>query len=159
MLEVCSVTMSVVATLVGAALREGSQSPAWDRRPGNKHCRAWAVATADHVGAPPITIDGPAARAHEATPLEVYEGFTLECRQLARCTDSIAVRHISLDLDRATRSAQRRGNHYRSAVDVRRAAELYAQGRSCARSVPSWVFPGPPWVINFARAASPCVAA
>jgi hypothetical protein len=40
------------------------------------------------------------------------------------------VLHISLDLDRATRSAQRRGSHYGSAVDVRRAAELYAQGRS-----------------------------
>jgi hypothetical protein len=31
--------------------------------------------------------------------------------------------------------------------------------RACARSVPSWAFPGPLWVINFARPASPCVAA
>jgi hypothetical protein len=44
----------------------------------NKHGRAWAVTTADHVGAPPVTIDSPAARAHETTPLEVFETFMLE---------------------------------------------------------------------------------
>jgi hypothetical protein len=42
-------------------------------------------------------------------------------------------------------------------VDVKRAADLYAQGRT--RSVQSWAFPGPPWAINFAAPASPCVAA
>jgi hypothetical protein len=26
------------------------------------------------------------------------------------------------------------------AADVKRAADLYAQGRTCARSVPSWAF-------------------
>jgi hypothetical protein len=29
----------------------------------------------------------------------------------------------------------------------------------CARSVPSWAFPGPPWASSFARPASSCVAA
>lgn len=63
----------------------------------NKHSWAWGVTTTDHVGAPPITIEGPAARTHEATPLEVHEAFMLECRQLVRYGDSIAVLHISFD--------------------------------------------------------------
>jgi hypothetical protein len=48
----------------------------------NKQGRAWAVTTPDQVGALPVTIDSPAARAHEATPLEVFQTFMLECRQL-----------------------------------------------------------------------------
>jgi hypothetical protein len=95
----------------------------------NKHGREWAVTTADHVRAPPVTIDGPAACAREATPLEVFETFMLECRQLVRRKDSIAVLHISLNFI-ARPGLSRGGCHYRSAVDVERAADLYAQGRT-----------------------------
>ena len=95
----------------------------------NQHGRARAVTIADHVNAPPLMIDDPAARAREATPLEVFEAFMLECRQLVGRRDSIAVLHISLDLHRAP-ARPRDGSHYRSAVDVKRAADLYAQGRT-----------------------------
>ena len=44
------------------------------------------------------------------------------------------------------------------AVDVKRAADLYAQAGTCARSVPSWAFTGARSAKTSTRPASPCNA-